>query len=763
MGFRPLVHLLATARKLVGSVRNESGGLVIDVQGKAEVLDDFVKALKSCPPPLAVISHIRSSRAEVTAMTGFSIVDQRGAEESSRVLVKDPFALAGRTFVSPDIATCAECLAELFNSADRRYLYPFINCTHCGPRLTIIADLPYNRSNTTMRGFRMCDLCRREYEDPSNRRFHAQPIACPGCGPEVKLTHTGSTAESLGGKAITDSATLIASGGILAVKGLGGYHIACDATNADAIRLLRKRKNREARPLALMIAGRDAVSELCDASIEELELLHSRERPIVLLRRKTILDKDLRSALDEVAPGNGRLGVMLPYTPLHHILMQATRKPLVMTSGNLSDEPIAFRDDDASSRLAPIVDAILSHNRPISTRCDDSVMVLAGSRPAFLRRSRGFAPRPITTALSFPFDVLAVGGQLKNTFCLARGSSAFVSHHIGDLSNAAARESLLHGIRHYAALTGVEPRVVVHDLHPDYASTRVAAEMGIERRVAVQHHHAHVASCMAEHGIVERVIGVVFDGAGLGGDGAIWGGEFLLVDRAGYQRVGHLGYVPLPGGDGSVRRPIRMALSHLWNAIGDAPGQLSSGLTDRLSPGELLVLRQMHDKKINSPPTSSVGRLFDAVASLAGLRDIAQFEGQAAMELEAIADIGSRRSYPVKVRDVDSLLVPDPGPIIRAVVDDVRTGVAAGEISAAFHNCLARMILDVTEVLRQRTGINRIVLSGGVFQNVLLVSRSVATLERVGFEVFTQQVVPCNDGGLSLGQAYVVALAEGGV
>lgn len=751
VGLRPYVHGLATARDLHGFVRNETQGLLITVQGMPRALDDFVSALTASPPPLAVIDRIRTTVADVAPLDGFSIVGPSLRNEGCPT----------RTFVSPDAATCADCLRELFDPLDRRYRYPFINCTHCGPRLTIVRDLPYDRSNTTMDSFVMCAQCRSEYEDPSNRRFHAQPIACAECGPTLTLRYAGAMAKVGSADPLIDAIGVLLRGGIVAIKGLGGYHISCDATSERAVATLRARKRREERPFALMVRDAEAASALCQLSPAEVALLESRERPIVLLGRAAIADAPMRAALAEVAPRSARLGVMLPYTPLHHLLMEAAGRPLVMTSGNLSDEPIAFDDADAIERLDPMIDAMLAHDRPIATRCDDSVMFVPRDRPAFVRRSRGFAPRPIASDVRFPSHILAVGGHLKNTFCLARDTSAFLSHHIGDLDNPLSFGSLADGIRHYSALVGVEAEVVAHDLHPGYMSTRLAEDLGIERRVAVQHHHAHAASCMAENGLTGPVIAVVFDGAGLGADGAVWGGEFLLIEAAGCRRMGHLGYVPLPGGDAAARQPVRMAISHIWSALGPDAGEFDLDVLNRVEKEELRVLRQMIEKNINSPPTSSVGRLFDAVAAMLGVRDVARFEGQAAMELEAIADRHCARFYEVEISTENSLLILDPGSMIRAVVGDMRAGVNPARISSAFHNGLARMILDAAERIRANTGVNRVALSGGVFQNATLINGSVAALEGAGFQVFTQRLVPCNDGGLSLGQAYVVALHDG--
>jgi hydrogenase maturation protein HypF len=754
VGFRPYIHSLATARDLRGFVRNDSGGLTIDVQGDAADLDDFLSQLIRNPPPLAVIARVEASVAEVQARSGFRIAP------SDHVEIPRRGQSIRRTEVSPDIATCDDCLRELFDPGDRRYRYPFLNCTHCGPRLTIITGLPYDRPRTTMACFDMCNDCRAEYEDPSNRRFHAQPIACRVCGPQPRLVwQSVDQARPATGDPVIDAARILVRGGIVAIKGLGGYHIACDATNSVAVERLRLRKHREAKPLALMLRNAESVSEICELTTDERSLLESRERPIVLLARRHGLHSRLERALEAIAPGNRYIGAMLPYSGLHHLLLESAARPLVMTSGNLADEPIAFDDDDARERLSSIADAFLIHDRPISTRCDDSVMRVTNGGPTFIRRSRGFAPRPITVAIPFPVHVLAVGAHLKNTFCLARDHSAFVSHHIGDLENAAAFRSLAEGIDHYASLAGVRPEVIAHDLHPGYLSTQLAERLPAEARVAVQHHHGHIASCMAEHGLTEPVIGVAFDGAGLGDDGAIWGGEFLLVGRNGYERVGHLGYVPLPGGDAAARNPARMAIAHLWATFEAETTSLPLALLDRTRPDDLQLLMKMLVKKVNSPPTSSIGRLFDAVAALVGLRDVSKFEGQAAMELEGVADSSVRRSYEFGFDERLGKLVIGSASVVRAIVEDIVAGVGAREIAGAFHNAVSGMIVQAANRIRVATGVNSVALSGGVFQNNLLTALSVERLVTAGFDVFTQRLVPCNDGGLSLGQAYVVALA----
>lgn len=755
VGFRPYVHSLATARDLRGFVRNDSGGLTIDVQGDAAALDDFLSELTTNPPPLAIIARVEASIAEVQPRNGFWIAPSDRTELPQRGQTNRS------TQVSPDFATCNDCLRELFDSTDRRYRYPFLNCTHCGPRLTIIVGLPYDRPQTTMAHFRMCDACRREYEDPANRRFHAQPIACPDCGPALRLVWPDGPggANRTPEDPITGAARVLLEGGVVAIKGLGGFHLACDATSAAAVERLRARKHREAKPLAVMVPNIDYAGAICNVTADERALLESRERPIVLLARRIDVPAPTAAALDAVAPRNQFIGAMLPYTGLHHLLLDAVERPLVMTSGNLTDEPIAFDDDDALNRLSTIVDVFLTHDRPIATRCDDSVLRITSGAPAFIRRSRGFAPRPISVAIPFPAHVLAVGGHLKNTFCLARDCSAFLSHHIGDLENSAAYRSLDEGITHYSALASVRPAIVAHDLHPGYLSTQLSERYPADARMAIQHHHAHIASCMAEHGLSESVIGVALDGAGLGDDGAIWGGEFLVVDPTGYERIAHLGYVPLPGGDAAARHPARMAIAHLWAAFGAEMRSLPLRLLDRVGADELQMLEQMLAKNVNSPPTSSAGRLFDAIAALLGLRDVAQFEGQAAMELEAAADPAVSRSYEFGFIENEASSVIDSAPVVRAIVDDLAAGHGTHEIAGAFHNALAEMIVQVARRARLATGIGRVTLSGGVFQNSLLTARSVKGLRDADFDVFTQRLVPCNDGGLSLGQAYVVALS----
>ncbi|MEO7137914.1 MAG: carbamoyltransferase HypF [Gemmatimonadales bacterium] len=746
VGFRPFVYHLAAALELRGVVRNDSAGVLVDVEGEAEAIDDFVRRLTTEPPPLATIDSVAAESAGLRSYRTFRIAPSGGGPECT-------------TLVSPDAATCDSCVAELFDPTNRRHRYPFITCTHCGPRLTITHAVPYDRPRTTMARFPMCDGCRREYEDPADRRFHAQPIACRQCGPTLRLqwAAAGRSAAVTGEGAIGAAATALRDGEILAIKGLGGYHLACDATSSAAVSRLRARKHREAKPLALMVANLEAARALCEVNEAEAALLRSPAAPVVLLAKRPG-----DAVAREVAPGNRDLGVMLPYTPLHHLLMAEAGRPLVMTSGNRTDEPIAFADEDAMSCLADVADGFLLHDRPISTRCDDSVMRVVRGSAVMVRRSRGHAPRPIRLAVPFPVHVLGTGGHLKNTFCLGKGRHAFLSHHIGDLENLDAFRALQEGITHYQRLFDIRPEIVAHDLHPDYLSTRVAEEVAGADRLAVQHHHAHVASCVAEHGVTEPVLGIVFDGAGLGADGAIWGGEFLLVEGAGYQRLAHLGYVPLPGGDAAARQPWKAAVAHLWAAYGSAIDSLTVPGLDALERDRLPIVRQMLARGINCPLTSSAGRLFDAVAALLGLRAEAQFEAQAAMELEMAADPTTTRSYPVELRETAEGWIVEPATLIRGVVEDLAAGLGAADIAGAFHNGVRDMVVTVVARLRRHSGISRVALTGGVFQNALLTGRVVDSLEREGCQVLFQQRVPCNDGGLSLGQAYVAGLVAAG-
>ncbi|MEJ2350764.1 MAG: carbamoyltransferase HypF [Anaerolineales bacterium] len=746
VGFRPFVYGLATRLALTGWVRNTSAGVDISVDGTRDSLECFLRALRDETPPLARIDEFQVIQKQPNGFSSFEIVHSQAIPEAFQP-------------ISPDVSICPDCLRELFDPNDRRYRYPFINCTNCGPRFTIIQDIPYDRPKTTMAPFEMCPACAAEYHNPLDRRFHAQPVACPDCGPQVWLETDGSP-EQKTENAILETRLLLAQGKIVAVKGLGGFHLACDATNLEAVSELRHRKLRVDKPFALMLPDLETVEKHCALKDTERELLLSRERPIVILEKRPN-----SPIVAEVAPGQSTLGVMLPYTPLHYLLLE--RQPgypeaLVMTSGNLSEEPIATDNSEARERLASLADAFLMHNREIHTRCDDSVMrVLNPSQISSnrhhtsmypLRRARGYAPFPIRLPWKLT-SILATGAELKNTFCLTRDHYAFLSHHIGDLENYETLRSFEEGVVHFERLFRVKPEAIAYDLHPNYLSTRYGltrAEREGLPAVGVQHHHAHIAACMAENEVEgnKPVIGVAFDGTGYGDDGAIWGGEILLSDYAQYQRVYHLAYVPLPGGDKAIREPWRMALAWLEHAGLEWAEDLPPVRQD---PLELSVLRHQLQSGLNAPPTSSMGRLFDAISALAGVRQQVNYEAQAAIELEALADPDEVGVYPLEISDE----VIDPTPLIQAAVMDLRRGLPVGKIAARFHNGLAGMVLQVCQRLRAHFGVTEVVLSGGVWQNMTLLTRAEALLGRAGFAVYVHRQVPANDGGLALGQAMI--------
>ncbi|HWQ11717.1 MAG TPA: carbamoyltransferase HypF [Roseiflexaceae bacterium] len=785
VGFRPFVYGQALRCGLAGFVLNDSAGVTIEVEGAHEALAAFERALRAAAPPLARVDSIAVEEVPPRGETVFAIAHSRAGPER-------------RTLIAPDTATCEDCLREVLDPADRRYRYPFTNCTNCGPRFTIVQDVPYDREKTTMRVFPMCDSCRAEYENPLDRRFHAQPNACPACGPALELQIADRRLQleipqpatcdlrSAPRDPIDAAAYYLARGAILAIKGLGGYHLACDPCDTEAVARLRQRKRREAKPFALMAADLEEARRLCAVSDAEAALLLSRRRPIVLLRRAPgcVLAPD-------VAPGYDTLGVMLPYTPLHHLLLRAfaaasgPARPaaLVMTSGNLSDEPIAYRDDDARARLAPIADGTLAHNRAIHMRCDDSVSRIVAGGEQLVRRSRGYAPEPIPLAFACPVPLLACGGHLKNTFCLGKGKQAFVSHHIGDLDNLETLQSFREGIAHFQRLFDISPEAVAHDMHPDYASTRFALEMQHAKCskqhapcevqhdhddgagsacsivhaplcIPVQHHHAHIASVLAEHGIEGPLIGVAADGTGYGTDGAIWGCEVMAADLCGFERLLHLAYVPLPGGEQAVRQPWRMAAACLSQTYGAAFEELEIPFVRQLDR-RWRALAQMIARGINSPPTSSLGRLFDAVAALLLIRGEVQYEGQAAIELEMLAE-PSEELYPFAIGDGRPATL-DAAPLIRAIVEDLRRRVPAPCIAGRFHRTMAELLAAACVRAREITGLRAVALSGGSFQNRLLLERLVARLEELGFQVYLNRRVPPNDGGLSFGQLAVAA------
>jgi hydrogenase maturation protein HypF len=759
VGFRPFVYGLATRLGLAGLVGNDADGVFAEIEGDPAAVARFLAALEQQAPPLARIDKITTRELAPAGSSGFVIAPSPAAGPSRRALV------------SADTATCADCLAELADPGDRRHDYPFINCTNCGPRFTIVTDVPYDRAATTMAGFAMCAACAAEYHDPADRRFHAQPTCCPACGPRLQLV-TGDgvpvaavpqTARPARGGTrppeagpVAAAAALLRAGQVLAVKGLGGYHLAADAGSAAAAAALRARKHREDKPFAIMVADVAAARQLCEVSDPAAALLASARRPIVLLPRR---------AAAAAGP------------PAHHLLLRELAGPMILTSGNVSDEPIAYADRDARQRLAGIADAYLAHDRAIHIRTDDSVVRVFRGGAAVLRRSRGYVPEPLPVPVTFTRPVLACGAELKSTFCLGARNQAFLSHHIGDLENAETLGSFTAGIDHFRQLFDIEPQVIAHDLHPDYLSTahaaRLADLLGAEL-VGVQHHHAHIASCLADNGERGPVIGVAFDGTGYGPDGTIWGGEFLIADLAGYRRAGHLVPVPMPGGAAAIRQPWRMAASYLAAAYPDGPAQDGAGRdgagrdgggAGRAGAGLAVRARNerawgtitaMAERGINAPLTSSAGRLFDAVAALLGVRDTITYEGQAAIELEQLADPAERGCYRVAASGGEPLRVAAAG-LVRAAADDLGAGVSPPVIAARFHHGVAALIEDACVTLRDRTGLDTVALSGGVFQNLLLADRVVSALTARGFRVLTHRQVPCNDGGISLGQAVIAA------
>jgi hydrogenase maturation protein HypF len=733
VGFRPFVWRLASNAGLTGRVRNRSGVVEIVVEGAAPALDDFCSALVTQAPALARVDSVTWREA---APTGFETFD---VDESV-------VGVGGERLVSADAATCGHCLRELFDPHDRRFRYPFINCTDCGPRFTIIEALPYDRERTSMRAFPMCADCAREYRDPANRRFHAEPIACPTCGPRLAILDRRGGTQA--GDPIEQAATLLADGGIVALKGLGGFHLACDATDESAVSALRERKRRPDKPFAVMVADLDDAAERFVLNPDERMELSSSRAPIVLVH-------DRGTLAPSVAPGHRRQGAMLPSTPLHHLLLREVGRPLVMTSGNRSDEPICIENAEALERLADLADAFLVHDREIVARYDDSVERVWRGRELVVRRARSRAPTPLPLADEVA-PTLGTGAELHGAFCLAAGRRAYLSQHIGDLTTEEAMASFGSALDRYERLFGLQPELVAHDLHPDFLSSRFARELSVPT-VAVQHHHAHIASVMAEHGLEGRVIGVAFDGLGLGTDGTAWGGEFLVCDAATADRAGHLRTVSLPGGDAAVRHPWRMALAHA-----DDAGVADEALTLLEVPADQadLVLRQVRSPDA-ATRTSSVGRLFDAVAALAGLVDVATYEGHPAMLLEQVAEGGATREYGFDVGFEDGTIVVDARPIVGAVVRDLLRSRPRGEVAGRFHRTMTAATFEVCRAIRGATGLGRVCLSGGVFNNDLLTSDLVARLETAGFETYLPKEAPAGDGGIALGQV-LVANAERG-
>ncbi|KOU16652.1 hydrogenase maturation protein HypF [Streptomyces sp. WM6372] len=765
VGFRPYVYTRATGLGLAGHVTNTPEGVVAEVEGAPAAVSAFCERLAADAPPLAVVDAVDHHEVPVSGGAGFTIVSSRSGGPA-------------RTLVSPDVATCADCLAELADPADRRHRHPFITCTHCGPRFTIVTGLPYDRAHTTMARFPMCPACAREYADPADRRFHAQPVACPDCGPRLRLLTGSPPREKAGADPVAEARRMLADGAILAVKGLGGYHLACDAAHAGAVAELRRRKARGDKPFALMARDPAGIEHLVDLGPAERALLTGPVRPIVLLRRRPGA-RAAEFVAEAVAPGSPDLGVMLPYTPVHHLLLGLPGDPpgprlLVMTSGNLSGEPIVTDDTEALDRLARLADAWLTHDRPIHVPCDDSVVRVCDGEALTLRRSRGHAPLPLTLPLSVP-ATLAAGGDLKNAFCLGADRRAWLSAHIGDMDDLATQYAFERAEQQLESITGVTPGLLAVDRHPGYRSGRlVRGRAGGRPVLGVQHHHAHIASAMAEHGRsgTRKVIGVAFDGTGYGDDGAVWGGEVLLADYAGYTRFAHLAYVPLPGGDAAVHRPYRMALSHLRAAgLGWDP---DLPCTAACPPEELRLLRRQLERNLHCVPTSSMGRLFDAVSSLAGICHHAGYEAQAAIELEGAAltasgsgpgggaDAGPDYAFalrPSAPGGREAPLAADPAPVLAAVVRDVRAGLGPGVVAARFHAAVADLVGTLAVLARERHGLDTVALTGGVFANTVLSSACARLLRERGFTVLRHHRVPPNDGGLALGQLMVAACA----
>ncbi|MGH8970942.1 MAG: carbamoyltransferase HypF [Actinomycetes bacterium] len=741
VGFRPFVHTVAARLGLTGLVGNDARGVFIEVEGPEPAVRDFLTALSTEPPALALVESLHAVPVPPQGDAGFRIVPSDPAGDRS-------------TLVSPDTATCPDCLAEVLDPAQRRFRYPFTNCTACGPRFTIVTGVPYDRARTTMAGFPMCAGCAREYADPADRRFHAQPVCCPACGP--RLTLVGAADEPVDGDVFAAAAALLRDGAVLAVKGLGGYHLGADATCEPAVAALRARKHREEKPFAVLARDLDQVRELCVTDPVAETVLSGRRRPIVLLPRRA----DGAPVAASVAPGNRDLGVLLPYTPLHHLLVREAGGPLVLTSGNVSDEPISYEDGDARARLGGIADAFLVHDRPIHVRADDSVVRVVGGRGLPLRRSRGYAPEPLLLPWPFRRPVLACGAELKSTFTLGRGRHAFVSHHIGDLENYETLRAYTAGIDAFREMFDVGPQVVAHDLHPDYLSTKHALDLDDVELVGVQHHHAHIASCLADNGVAGPVIGVALDGLGYGADGTLWGGELLVADLLDARRVGHLETVPMPGGAAAVREPWRMAAAWLQAAYGEElpPGTWFPGVP----AAALDTVLAMAARGVNAPLTSSAGRLFDAVAALLGVRARVTYEGQAAIELEQLVDLTESGAHRMTVDDPGGggPLVLRGTDLVRAVVADLSRGVPRERVAARFHNGLADGLGSAVAGLAARTGLDAVALSGGVFQNMVLAQRLAADLQARGLRVLTHSRVPPNDGGVSLGQAAVAGARD---
>ena len=786
VGFRPYIYGLACSLGLTGWVLNSAAGVEIEVEGPCEDLTQFTLRLPRELPPLALLENLEISDLPCLGESVFRILPSSQGERS--------------TLISPDMAVCPDCLADMADPANRRYRYAFTNCTNCGPRFTIIKALPYDRPQTTMAGFPMCPACREEYENPADRRFHAQPNACPICGP--RLSFYDKEGQEVTGDIWELVNESLSQGDILAVKGLGGYHLVCDAKNDEAVTKLRGRKYRWDKPFAIMVPSLEIARRFCRINREEEELLISPRRPIVLL------EKDGEKLAPDLAPGNKRLGLMLPYTPLHHLLLEGW-EALVMTSANISDEPIVYEDEDAFRTLGvnydnkkqeltqhstlnthhwsakqTIADGFLSHDRPIFRRCDDSVAMAVAGRKIMIRQSRGFAPEPLRISQpqalrATPFgegggggscrcsglagleifangkEILACGGEQKNTFGLFKGGRVFLSQHIGDLENLPTYQSYQQEINYFSQMFNIKPQVVVYDLHPDYLASQYALAYPNAEKIGVQHHHAHLASVLAEHGRHEPAIGLIFDGTGYGEDGHLWGGEILLGDCCGYRRWGHLDYLPLPGGEQAIHQPWRVAAAYLALTYGG--DKVAEIAPPDLLEAEWPLLWQAVEKNINAPLSCGMGRLFDGVAALCGIGRRVNYEGQAAVELEQVIDLNASGSYNWKIMEINNCRIIDWRPLIREINTDLAAGAAPGIISARFHRAVIELCRKVCLQIREEEGLNLVALSGGVWQNVYLLRETITCLEKAGFEVLTNQAVPANDGGLAYGQIAVAS------
>ncbi len=745
VGFRPFIYRLARRMNICGWVSNTSNGVFIQAESDKDKIYDFISRIYEEKPPSALIESIQVDESEYAGFKEFEIKESSAGGAGKNVII-----LA-------DIATCPDCLEELFNPKDRRYLYPFINCTQCGPRFTIIKDIPYDRKNTTMDEFSMCPRCGKEYSDPNTRRFHAQPDACWECGPKIVLS--GQDVEYEGTDTIEKSAELLKQGYIIAVKSLGGYQLACNALDRNAVEKLRDRKKRINKPFALMAKGMPMIADYAQFNEHERDLLMSYKRPIILLRKK-----EGTNIADSAAPDNNYIGFMLPYTPLHYVLFKYLDMPLVMTSGNIIDEPIYYKDEEAFQKLKGIADYFLTHNRKINIRCDDSVtrvfISLDGklNKEYIIRRARGYAPMPLDMEYSFKQPILALGGYLKNTFAYGKDNHLFISQHIGDLNNASAVCAFEKGIEHYRKIFDIEPEVIVSDMHPEYYSSKYAQDLAKERGkqlIQVQHHHAHIVSCMAENNIKEKVIGIALDGTGFGQDNCIWGGEVMISDLKEFQRAAHLEYVHQPGAEAAVKNPYQMAVSWLYHSYGENLYSLGIEFIDRIGRDRINNVIAMMNENLNSPLTSSMGRLFAAVSSLIGFCDKASFEAEAEMKLEQLQDEYCREAYKFElIKDKKNLIISVQG-VIKQIVEDIKKAVPKERIAAKFHNGLVDILCKLAQRLRRRYNINKICLSGGVFQNIVLLTKLYDRLISKGFEVYIQGKVPANDGGICLGQAVI--------